>query len=1466
MKLAISNKFGYNAYLENNRASNTNNFNAPTDKSNIPNGIDIYNKNSLELNGHNQDNSFNIPVDFMSNNFKNNNSSNNKMEKFSVNDLNEIYAGNKNLSKKQKIKTISKKTKRNNGRSNSNEKNLIDVSEKLTDNAYSIRRILRENVNGNNKCSKRKQRPMDLVRSNKWVGIDPSMIVDNGSAEYPSKNEPENQPQYLSQFEAQTFDSEGLPSAPNDIYSTNDKAKLADLERKLSYKEGWSQYDQQGSMTYGIVADDQLTHDNMMPFFSTRHGYGTNDLRNEAVMDYKNQLFTGNLKSTWNKKQEVMPFFAPAKNLTFVYGTPVRSEDEITRYIPGRYHQNEVPFEQKRVTPGLNLEPDEVGTHGYHSMVRVFDKTVDELRVKPKITYEGRIIDGMRGQERPIQAPVIKYRPDTYKITTEDDLLPTDNIVDGPRTRDNFIMKETDRAGQHFEYTGGAYNKQDAVQQNVPEYMRPKIKYSEKSTFVLPKPLQKFSKVETQFNPNLNSYDTSATLKDLTINNDYVGAINNVPGSATYTNMMDVAKPTIKEITAETPQTHTNIMPNTMRGTVQPMDIANTTIKETTIDNKLNPHAASLSSMQRVYYNDVAKTTIKETTCEPVVPMNTGQMINIYANLTDNAKETIKETTVGIPYQTTITPINQQQRAPNPQDIARATTKETTVTIPYQTTITPINQQQRAPNPQDIARATTKETTVGIPYQTTITPINQQQRAPNPQDIARATTKETTVTIPYQTTITPVNQQQRAPNPQDIARTTIRETTVGIPYQTTITPINQQQRAPNPQDIARATTKETTVGIPYQTTITPINQQQRAPNPQDVARTTVRETIVQTPWNNFMTPINQQQRAPDPQDVARTTLKETTVGIPYQTTITPINQQQRAPDPQDVARTTTRETTVGIPYQTTITPVNQQQRAPNPQDIARSTVKETTVGIPYQTTITPINQQQRAPNPQDIARTTTRETTVGIPYQTTITPINQQQRAPNPQDVARTTTRETTIGIPYQTTITPINQQQRAPNPQDIARATIKETTVGIPYQTTITPINQQQRAPNLQDIAKTTIRETTVGIPYQTTITPINQQQRAPNPQDVARTTTRETTVGIPYQTVLTPINQQQRAPNPQDVARTTTRETTVGIPYQTVLTPVNQHQRAPNPQDVAKTTTRETTVTIPYNTHTTGIDRQQGRASAFDRTQLRTTTKEQTIGIPRNTHLVAVGQAQRAPNPQDVARTTIKEQTVQIPYNTQVVAVGQAQRAPDPQDGARTTTKETTVTIPYNTNTTAIGQANGQASTFDRTPLKSTVKETTIDNEYIGGANNDVYGKGYGYMAENMYAPNTNKQFTCQEVYITPAEGESKNRSYNDAYNAEIDDRKELLHWYYEPTKCGVNMGPDPNHMNLQLKIDDNRNHGPMIGYSVNNQLDRLKSQAYLKPTDNVCSDRFMDPMLLKQLESNPYNIPFYGNSDNN
>jgi len=1029
------------------------------------------------------------------------------------------------------------------------DQNLLAVSEQITDNADSLRNILTQDVTGKSKRCKRKQTPQDCRRAKRLIGVTDdykSILVDDEIARYPSFNRddptfrrdkgttlpPANYPSYLAQFEVQTFDSDGLPSAPNDIYQTGNETKIGNLEKQLSYRGGWSQYDQDGSMAYGVVPDDELIHDNMVPFYKEKYGYGSNDLQNEYVMNFKNELFTGNLKSTWNKKQEVRPFFTPVADLSYIYGTPVRPEGEESRYIPSIYRQNEKLFDEIRVTPGLNLTYDEIGTQGNFDMFRSLPKTVDELRIRtnPKISYEGRIITGLKGSERPIQAPVISYRPDGFKITTEADLLPLTDFNTGPKVRDNFIMKETDRDHQHIEYAGGAYTSTEAVGRNVPEYMREKYKYATKQNFTLPKPLQKFAKDETAFNPNLGSYDIQFNARSQTAENDYVGGANNAYGQNMYAGPSDVARTTLREISTIEPYAYTNIQENTMRGTVYPMDIANPTIRETTEENKLNPYVASLDTQQRVYYSDIARPTVRETTCDPIAPINATQYNNIYASWTDDAKMTLKETIVEIPQNTQVLAIGQSQGA-----------------------------------------------------------------------------------VPL----------------QDIARNTIRETTVQIPYQTMVTPVDQQQRAPNPQDIARTTTRETTVQIPYETFITPVDQQQRAPNPQDIARTTIRETTVQTPWNNF------------------------------------------------------------------------------------------------------------------------------------IIPVDQQQRAPNPQDIARTTIREITSQIPYETFITPVGQQQRAPNPQDIARNTIKETTVQIPYETFITPVNQQQGVAPLQDIARTTIKEITSQIPYETFITPVNQQQRAPNPQDIARNTIRETTVGI------------------------------------------------------------------PYNTHVVAVD--QGQGQAFNRLPLRPTIKETTVDIPYNTHVVAVDQGQ-----------------------------GQAfNRLP-----LRTTTKETTVTIPYNTNVVAVEQSQGQASSFDRNPLRTTIKETTINNDHIQGPTNDVYAKGYGYIAESVFAPNTNRQFTCQEVYIPPAEGDVKARLYNDAYNAQIDERKDLLHWYHPPTACGVDLGPIKEQMNVYLKNDNNRMPGPLPKYSVNNNQDRPMPQGSSRtPKLMIPPDFYIDPKIIKQLDNNPYNIPYYG-----
>ena len=166
------------------------------------------------------------------------------------------------------------------------------------------------------------------------------------------------------------------------------------------------------------------------------------------------------------------------------------------------------------------------------------------------------------------------------------------------------------------------------------------------------------------------------------------------------------------------------------------------------------------------------------------------------------------------------------------------------------------------------------------------------------------------------------------------------------------------------------------------------------------------------------------------------------------------------------------------------------------------------------------------------------------------------------------------------------------------------------------------------------------------------------------------------------------------------------------------------------------------------------------------------------------------------------------------------------------------------------------GPASTYSK-DLANTLKETTIDNKRIGNASNDITGKGYGYLSQDARAANTNKQFTCQEMYIAPANGEYKMKDYQDAYNAEITTNKESLQQYRAPTTCGINMGPDGSQINVQLRNDNNKMRDPNPGYIENNFTTRMHQISQQKIPVNNISNRFMDPMLMQQLQSNPYHI---------
>ena len=784
------------------------------------------------------------------------------------------------------------------------------------------------------------------------------------------------------------------------------------MERNLSYDNKFMEYDQNTSMSYGVVSDDKLVHDNMVPFFKEKGGYGSNDFYNTAKSDRHRDLFTGNLIDDWKKKQEVGRFFPVFKDLSYIYGTPNRPEGVESRYFTSRYRNNEKLFDEERVTPGLNLGYNEIGTQGYVELYRAYPKTVDELRGlgNPKNTYEGRIIPGLKGVERPVQAAVISYRPDGFKITTEADLLPQAGINTGPAVRQNHIVKETQRGTTSTEYTGGAYNKADAIDKTGPESMRPQVREPFKQTFVLPVPLQKYAKEEMIFNPNIESYDISPTARATTSNNTFVGPATNPTGSNVRVESSDLAKPTLREQMPGDMHRYTNVTGNTMRGTAIPMDEAKQTLKEIVGQDPVNMGIPTHSTQQKIYYTDPSKPTIKETTVGLsqstfVTPIDLAHRIT---NIQDVARTTNQEMLTQIPLQTFVTPVGQGQRAPTPTDTTRPTIRETTTDLPRQTFTTPVNQSQGPVPLQDMARTTRSELTTQIPQNNFITPVGQSQRAPNLTDIAKPTTKETTVTNPVQTFLTMVNQAQGQVPLSDVARPTLREELTPLNLNTFITPIGQAQRAPNFTDTARTTQRQTTIQTPQQTVITPIGQARGSVGLQDTARTTTRELISEQPLNTILTG-DQRGFIASVQDIARATMKEFTSAQSQPTFVTAVGQAQRAPNLTDMAKPTLKEITVQNSPNTFVGSTYRSALRTNPTDTAKSTLKEITVQNAPNTHIGSTYRSALRTNLTDEAKHTLKEITSQSAPNTFVGSTYHSALRTNLTDIAKTTTKEQTI-------------------------------------------------------------------------------------------------------------------------------------------------------------------------------------------------------------------------------------------------------------------------------------------------------------------------------------------------------------------------------------------------------------------------------------------------------------------------
>ena len=206
------------------------------------------------------------------------------------------------------------------------------------------------------------------------------------------------------------------------------------------------------------VQAKDMKHNNMQPFFGSHVKqplYAT-----ESRMDH--MVGSGNQMT---KKQEQAPLFKPEESMAYPHGMPSQTSFIQSRMNASNLRNNEKPFEQQRVAPGLGRRGGTEGVGGFNAGMQMRDswkpKTVDELRVEtdPKKTYGGRLLPGVSAvQNRGQQAAVEKNLPDRYWVNTPERYFTTGGVVKGATSRAKPELRRTQGREATKEHYGHSHS------------------------------------------------------------------------------------------------------------------------------------------------------------------------------------------------------------------------------------------------------------------------------------------------------------------------------------------------------------------------------------------------------------------------------------------------------------------------------------------------------------------------------------------------------------------------------------------------------------------------------------------------------------------------------------------------------------------------------------------------------------------------------------------------------------------------------------------------------------------------------------------------------------------------------------------------------------------------------------------------------------------------------------------------
>jgi hypothetical protein len=463
-----------------------------------------------------------------------------------------------------------------------------------------------------------------------------------------SKNEkPSMDTAYTSKYADQTLRITGEKATKMYDQSQNPKNSGVISKNYNFLKENKEDLQQNKIMSLSgeYIDKSDFTHNNQVPFFGGSVKQSLEPFVNDSIM--LNHI--GN-DSLYQQKKEVKSFYDSCQDVGNVNGMKNNNDYYRDRIAEPRVKNNVFPIPQVYVGPGLNKGFTAEPTGGYQQFDMrdyVQFKTVDELRVanKPKTTFDGVTLDGMKAKVRGDIGVVEKNRPERFWEQTPDMWFTTTGAVTKQMEKPDQLVKDTNRQDTTAEYMGAAYGYDQQGRANDPD-----VRGARKPQFGelgLANPAGTIYGKGNNFDHGKSKILVYNNERDITSTRVYQGNLTSLIKSI-IAPVTDMIKVTRKDDMINNPRHYGNmsIQIPSKQTMYDPNDIARVTIKETLI------HDATINNLtgpkQLTVYDpdDIARTTLREAMDQIDTSLNLAGKPAVQAYNDDPAKTTLKETLI----------------------------------------------------------------------------------------------------------------------------------------------------------------------------------------------------------------------------------------------------------------------------------------------------------------------------------------------------------------------------------------------------------------------------------------------------------------------------------------------------------------------------------------------------------------------------------------------------------------------------------------------------------------------------------------------------------------------------------------------------------------------------------------------------------------------------------------------------